>query len=117
VFQELQVVLIKLNRMDLFFTNVAYASVDDIVFSVNKLVINPLIVFIFALAVVYFLYGIFQFVSNQDSEEKKTIGKNHMMWGIIGIVVMMGVFTILNMIINTFEIKGIDPQNGQVNLE
>ncbi|MFA5936899.1 MAG: hypothetical protein WC822_03405 [Candidatus Paceibacterota bacterium] len=102
--------------MDLFFTNVAYASVDSIVYSINRLIINPLIVFIFALAVVYFLYGIFQFVANQDNEEKKTTGKNHMMWGIIGIVVMMGVFTILNIIMDTFNIKGIDPQNGQVDL-
>lgn len=102
--------------MDLFFTNVAYASVDSFVMNVNKLIINPLIAFIFALALVYFLYGIFEFISNAENEEKKTTGKNHMIWGIIGIVIMMGVFTILNMIMNTFNIKGINPQQGTVNL-
>ena len=97
---------------DLLFTNVAYASVDSLISSVNKLIINPLILLLFALAVVYFLYGIFEFISNQENEEKKTTGKNHMIWGIIGIVIMMGVFTILNMIMNTFNIKGVDIKNN-----
>lgn len=101
---------------DLFFTNVAYASVDSFVSNVNKLIINPLIILFFALAVVYFLYGVFQFVSNQDNEEAKTKGKAHMVWGIVGIVIMMGVFTILNMIMNTFNIEGINPKEGTVQL-
>ena len=102
--------------MDLLFTNVAYASVDSFVSNINKLIINPLIILLFALAVVYFLYGVFEFISNQENEEKKTTGKSHMIWGIVGIVVMMGVFTILNMIMNTFNIQGINPQEGTVQL-
>ena len=101
---------------DLFFTNIAYASVDSFVSNVNKLIINPLIILLFALAVVYFLYGIFEFISNQENEEKKTTGKNHMIWGIIGIVIMMGVFTILNIIMATFNIEGISPEEGTVQL-
>ncbi len=100
----------------LFFTNVAYASVDSFVLNLNKFIINPLIVFLFALAVVFFLYGVFQFIANQDNEEKKTVGKNHMVWGIVGIVIMMGVFTILNTIMNTFNITGINPEEGTVEL-
>ena len=102
--------------MDLLFTNIAYASVDSFVSNVNKLIINPLIILLFGLAVVYFLYGIFEFISNQENEEKKTTGKNHMIWGIIGIVIMMGVFTILNIIMATFNIEGISPEEGTVQL-
>lgn len=101
----------------LFFTNIAYASVDSFVSNVNKLIINPLILFLFALAVVYFLYGVFEFISNGENEEKRTNGKNHMMWGVIGIVIMIGVFTILNLIMDTFNIKGMDPRNGDVQLD
>lgn len=100
--------------MDLFFINTAYASVDSFILSVNKVIINPIIVFLFALAIVYFLYGVYEFISNQENEENKTTGKNHMVWGIIGIVIMMGVFTILNIIMNTFDITGIDPKKGTV---
>jgi uncharacterized membrane protein YidH (DUF202 family) len=103
--------------MDLLFTNVAYASVDSFISNVNQLIINPLIILLFALAVVYFLYGVFEFISNGDNEEKKTTGKSHMVWGIVGIVIMMGVFTILNMIMNTFNIEGINPEQGTVQLD
>ena len=104
--------------MDLFFTNVAYASesVDQFILNVNKLIINPLILLLFALALVYFLYGIFEFISNQENEEKKTSGKMHMIWGIIGIAIMMGVFTIMNIVLNTLNISGIDPEQGTVTL-
>ncbi len=86
--------------------------------NVDRIIINPLIKFLFALAVVYFLYGVLQFFFNQENEEKKTAGKSHMMWGIIGITIMLGVWAILGMIINTFGIEGVNPQAGtvQVNL-
>ncbi|MEK7572284.1 MAG: hypothetical protein AAB493_00270 [Patescibacteria group bacterium] len=102
--------------IDIFFINVAYASVDSFIANVNKQIINPLILLLFALALVYFLYGVFEFISNQTNEEKKTTGKNHMIWGIIGIVIMMGVFTIMNIIMNTFNIDGINPEQGTVQL-
>jgi succinate dehydrogenase/fumarate reductase cytochrome b subunit len=84
--------------MDLFSTNIAYASVDTFINKVDTLIINPLITLLFALAMVYFLYGVFEFIANQENEEKKTSGKNHMLWGLIGITIMMGVWTILGII-------------------
>ena len=102
--------------MDLFSTKVAYASVDSFVMKANNLIINPLIKLLFALALVYFLYGVFEFFLNQTSEEKKTSGKSHMLWGIIGITIMMGVWFFLSVIISTFSIKGVDPKNGKVEL-
>lgn len=101
---------------ELFSTNVAYASFNSVLSSIETLIINPFINLLFALAIVYFLFGVFQFLSNQDNDEKKTIGKSHMMWGIIGIVIMLSVFTIMNMILNTLNIKGIKPEEGKVQL-
>ena len=84
--------------------------------NVNQLIINPLIILLFALALAYFLYGVFEFIANQDNDEKKTSGKSHMLWGIIGITIMMGVWAILGIILNTFGITGINPQQGTVDL-
>ena len=101
--------------MSLFFTNIAYAdSVDNFINNVNKLIVNPLILLLFALALVYFLWGVFEFISNQENEEKKTSGKQHMLWGIIGITIMMGVWTILHIVLDTFNITGITPEKGKV---
>lgn len=103
--------------MDLFSTKIAYASLDSFIGNVDRMIINPLILFLFALAVVYFLYGVLEFLFNQENEEKKTTGKSHMLWGVIGITIMLGVWTMLNIMINTLDIKGVNPEQGTVNLE
>jgi succinate dehydrogenase/fumarate reductase cytochrome b subunit len=83
------------------------------------MIVNPLITLLFALAVVYFLYGVLEFFMNQENEEKKTQSKSHMLWGIIGITIMLGVFAIINIILKTFNISGIkiDKDNSSVQLK
>jgi uncharacterized membrane protein YidH (DUF202 family) len=105
--------------MDFFSTKIAYAagqSLNGFIGNVDSVIINPLISFLFALAILFFLYGVLKFVLNQENEEKKTEGKSHMLWGIIGIVIMLGVWTILNIVLNTFGITGIKPEQGTVQL-
>jgi len=103
--------------MDLFSTNIAYAenSLDGFIRNVNDMIINPLIAFLFALAIAFFLYGVLEFFLNQENEEAKTKGKSHMIWGVIGITIMMSVFTIMNIILSTLDINYIDPKEGTVN--
>jgi len=105
--------------MNLFFTNIAYAassgeSFDTFIRHVDTLIVNPLILLLFAVATVYFLWGVFDFISNQENEEKKTAGKKHMLWGIIGLTIMLGVWAILSIILSTFGITGIAPDKGTV---
>lgn len=104
--------------MQLFSTNVAYASVDTFVANVNRVIVNPLIGLIFAVALVYFLYGVFMFIANADNEEKRTDGKSHMIYGVIGMTIMMGVFGILSLVLRTFNLDDdVDPQKGTVDLD
>lgn len=106
--------------MDLFSTKIAYAvtNLDEFIVNVNKMIINPLISFLFALAIAFFLYGVLEFFMNQENEEKKTTGKSHMIWGVIGITIMLGVWTILSIVLNTLGISKseINPEEGTVNL-
>ncbi|OGJ15240.1 hypothetical protein A2585_01835 [Candidatus Nomurabacteria bacterium RIFOXYD1_FULL_39_12] len=82
------------------------------------MIINPLIGFLFALAIAFFLYGVLEFFMNQENEEKKTTGKSHMIWGVVGITIMLGVWTILSIVLNTLGISKseINPEEGTVNL-
>ena len=102
--------------LHLFSAKVAYADFDTFLANVNAEIIQPLIGLLFALAVVYFLFGVFKFMNNQASGEEKTSGKSHMLWGIIGITIMMSVWGILNLVIDTFDIEGVDPERGGVDL-
>ncbi len=109
--------------MDLSFFNVAYAaegkSLDEFISNVDRLIVNPLILLLFALALAYFLWGVFEFLANTENEEKRTAGKKHMLYGIIGLTIMMAVWTILGIILNTLGISSseIDPEKGKVELQ
>lgn len=83
------------------FIPVAEASIETLMKSINKVVINPIIFFIFALAMVYFLYGVAQYLLNPDNEEVRKTSKSHMMYGIFGLFIMVAVFGIMNLILNT----------------
>ncbi len=86
---------------------VAYASVGTLVQSVNRVIINPLILTIFAVALAIFLYGVVQFILNPSNEELRKTGKSHMMWGVVGMTIMVSVFAIMQIILNTVGEKGI----------
>jgi uncharacterized membrane protein YidH (DUF202 family) len=103
--------------INLFLPNIAYASVDSFISKVNETIVNPLIILLFALALVFFFYGVVEFLSNPESDEKRTKGRSHMIWGIVGITIMMGVWFILNVVMSSLNIEGIDPQEGTVQLD
>ncbi len=86
---------------------VAEASVGTLMKSVNRVILNPLILFLFALALAYFLYGVMQFIINPGNEEIRKTGKSHMLWGVVGMVIMVSVFGIMQLILNTLGEKSI----------
>lgn len=64
----------------------------------NDLILNPIIYLLFAVAVFYFLFGLLKFIQNQDNETAHEEGKQHMLWGVIGVFLMIAVYGILNLI-------------------
>lgn len=80
---------------------IAEASVQTLMDSINRVIINPLIILLFGLAVVYFIYGLTKYLISPDNEEVRKSSKSHMLWGIIGMFIMVSVFGIINLIINT----------------
>ena len=71
---------------------------------VKTSIVNPLMLLLMALAAVYFLYGVYEFIANFDSEEKRAAGRQHMLWGVIGLFIIVSVFGIINLIYKTFDI-------------
>jgi len=90
----------------------AEASIVTLMGSVNRIIINPLIFLLFALAVVYFLYGLVNYLLNSDSEEIRKSSKSHMLWGIIGMFIMISVFGIMSLILNTLGETNIKLQSN-----
>src|SRR3989338_3739048 len=69
-------------------------------------IIDAVIPFLVGLAVMLVLYGIVGFISHAADEEKRTEAKNFIIWGIIGIFVMVSVWGLVNILVKTFNLDG-----------
>ena len=85
------------------------AQLNGIKSSVDKLsdlVINPLLYLMFGAAFIYFLWGLFIFVKNRDDGEGRQKGIQHMIYGVLGFVLMISakaIYDIINASVNSFK--------------
>ncbi len=89
------------------FTNITYAAagnIDQLISSINTYIINPFIGLLFVIATVLFLVGLVRYFFSGSSEDR-AIGQRHMIWGLLGMFIMVSVFGIMKIIINTFGIN------------
>lgn len=95
-----------INYFGLPFALADESPVATFVGKLDRYIFNPLIILLFSAALVYFLYGVLEFLMNSTSAEGREKGQSHMMWGLLGMFIMFGAFAILNLIGNTI---GADP--------
>ena len=99
------------------FVLTAYASVDETIRKINKAILNPLIALLFAIAAIYFAYGLVEFIKDSDKPDAREKGKQHIVWGLIGMAIMASVFFIMQLILGTLGIEQqINVQDIEVNL-
>jgi hypothetical protein len=82
----------------------AQSNIYDIVNKTADQIINPLIWFALVIATLVFLWGLVQFImanSSGDEDGIKT-GKKHLIWGVIGLFIMLSVRGIIAVIQNFF---------------
>ncbi len=78
-------------------------------------ILNILIPVMIILAVVYFIWGVIQFVISSSEEAKKN-AKSHMIYGIIGLVVIVALWGLVNIVTTTLGTNGTSNQlqSGQI---
>ena len=90
----------------------AAASADSIIPKVNALIVNPLIILMFAVALVGFLWGVMEYVRKADDVEARATGARHMLWGVVGMTIMISTFAILRLVLNTFGLNNGDTKTN-----
>ncbi len=73
----------------------------------NKIItviINPLIAIVLGLAVIYLLVMVFRFIREGDNAEKRQGNAAGIVWGIIGIAIMVSTYGIINFLLNVMGI-------------
>jgi hypothetical protein len=81
------------------------AQAQAFVAKINDIILFPLIALLSAVAILVFMYGAFMYVANGDNSTARAEGQKHILWGIVGLIVMLSAFTILSVAANTFGLK------------
>jgi len=93
-----------LNTM--LFPKIAYATshlgpAKQLVGKIGTAFLNPLISIIFGFAFILFIWGLVEYFWQSDSDEGRSRGARHVLYGLIGMVIMFGAFEIINIIAGT----------------
>lgn len=70
-------------------------SVDEIIGKIQTEILNPIITLIALAATVLFIWGMVTFIRNADNDEKRKVGQQHMLWGLVGLAIIFGAQAIL----------------------
>jgi len=83
----------------------ATQAAETLLGRINDVILFPLMTLMTSVAIVFFLWGAFQFIAKAGDESARTTGRRHMMYGVIGLFVMLTAFTILNVAAGTFGLS------------
>lgn len=74
--------------------------------AINKAIINPLILLVFAVSLLMLFWGIFQFIASQTADAQREEGKRKIFWGLFGMFIMISAYGLIRVILGTFGITG-----------
>lgn len=87
----------------------AYASTGtdkayEVLGKIEQVILFPLLTFMLTLALLMFLWGVYEYVRDAENEEARGTGKRHILYGVIGLVVMLSALAILKIGAATFGV-------------
>lgn len=74
----------------------------DFVARFNEAFLFPLIILLSGVAFLVFIYGCAIYIFNAGNDGAREEGKKHIMFGLIGLTIMVSAYAILTLAVNTF---------------
>lgn len=75
-------------------------NADQLISKIIATIVNPVIGLMIAIGFAVFIWGIIEFIANADNEKKRDDGKRHIVWGLVGLLIMVAVGGIIQVIAN-----------------
>ncbi len=82
-------------------------SVDVMIGKIIDVIVVPLVQGLFLLTTLIFIWGVFGLIRNGDDPTARKDGQRHMLWGVVGMFIMVSAYGIVRLISNT--VIGTDP--------
>jgi hypothetical protein len=76
-------------------------SGEQILTNIITQVFTPLYQIVVGITIIYFLYGVVRYVIDLNNPEKQTTGRSHLLWGLVGLFIVLSVGGILNLLNGT----------------
>jgi hypothetical protein len=70
-------------------------------------ILQPIVILLFLIATVVFMWGVYKMIRNGDDAKARAEGGQHILWGLVGMAIMSGAYSIIYIILNTI---GVSPQ-------
>ncbi len=84
-----------------------FGGIDTFLGSIGTFFNNVLIPLIFALALLFFIYGMFKyFIQGGDDQGNRETGRQLMIWAVLGFVFMVSIWGIVNLVANGLGFSG-----------
>lgn len=84
-------------------TGIGFGTIEGILCKIGD-ILNLVVPILIALGVVYFVWGVISYVIGSDEEAKKK-GRDRMIFGIIGLVVIVALWGLVRIVTNTFGVS------------
>ena len=80
-------------------------SIAPFLNKLNEYILNPLILLMFAVALLVFFWGLLRLIWYSNSDEERDTGRRVIVWGIVGMLIMISVYGSINLLLSTFGIS------------
>lgn len=79
-------------------------AVSGLMKKISDAIILPIISVVFGIAVVVFVWGIFEYFVSSADPVKRATGAQHILWGVIGMFVMVSAYGIIRLIASSIGV-------------
>lgn len=80
-------------------------GVQGLVGNFTEFIIRPAVNVLFALGFLLFVWGLIEFLHAINQGRDSSEGKQHMLWGLIGMLIMVSALSIIRLLTGSFGIK------------
>jgi hypothetical protein len=83
-------------------TSPGMAEAHAFVEKVNEVILYPLIMLLMGIALLIFIWGCYEYLTHSNESAAREAGQMHILWGIVGMFIMLVAYGILGIAAGTF---------------